>query len=104
MTIINILKIILLLVVIIVIVLLFIVFYKDYFDVQPLEIMQSIECTINGNDYTYEVWQSNETTYMIDKIVTQDKELNVGITQYNNFEDAIEAIKESVFSRGGSCS
>ena len=55
---------------IIIVILLFTVFCKDYFDVQPVETMPSIECTINGNEYTYQVWQKNETTYMIDKIIT----------------------------------
>jgi len=102
-SIINILKIILLLVVIIVISLLFMVFCKDYFDIQPIETMQSIECTIDGKKYFYEVWQNNETSYMIDKIVTQDTNLNVDTTQYTNLEGVIEAIKEKVISRGGSC-
>lgn len=101
--IINILKTILLVVVIIVITLLFVVFCKDYFDVQPTETMQSIECTINGKDFTYEVWQNNETEYMIDKIVTQDINLNVEPKNYINYEDVFNAIKESVVSRGGIC-
>ena len=102
-TIISILKIILLVIVIIVIVLLFMVFCKEYFDVQPVAISQSIECTIDGTDYSYEVWQNNETSYMIDKIVTNDKELNIDITQYTNFEEIFEDIEDQVVSRGGIC-
>ena len=101
--IISILKIILLLVVIIIITLLFMVFCKDYFDVQPVESMQSIECIIDGKEYSYEVWQNNETTYMIDEIVTNDPKLNVDPKEYVNFNDVVDAIKESVDSRGGSC-
>lgn len=101
--IINILKIILLVVVIIIVTLLFMVFCKDYFGVQPVESMQSIECIIDGKEYSYEVWQNNETTYMIDKIETNDTKLNVDPKEYVNFKDVFDAIKESVDSRGGSC-
>ena len=101
--IINILKIILLVVVIIIITLLFMVFCKDYFDAQPVESMQSIECIIDGKEYSYEVWQNNETAYMIDKIETNDTNLNVDPKEYINFKDVFDAIKESVDSRGGYC-
>ncbi len=101
--IINILKIILLLIVIVVIVLLFYVFCKDYFAVQPSASMQSIECIVDGKEYSYEVWQTNETTYILDKIVTQDYNLTVDIKEYTNFQDALKAIKENVVSRGGKC-
>ena len=101
--IINILKIILLVTVIIVITLLFTVFCKEYFDVQPVETMQSIECMINEKKYTYEVWQNNETPYMIDKIVTQDTNLNIDSKEYINFQDVFQAIEESIISRGGIC-
>lgn len=94
--IINILKIILLVVMIIIIILLFMVFCKDYFDVQPVETMQSIECTLDGREYSYYVWQNNETSYIIDKIVTEDVNLNVDPKEYINFEEVFQAIKQSV--------
>jgi len=101
--IINILKIIFLSIVIIITILLFTVFCRDYFDVNPVESMQSIECSINGKEYSYEIWQTNETSYILDKIVTQDDRLNVDIKQFTNFKDAFKAIKEDVVSRGGTC-
>lgn len=101
--IINILKIILMIAVIIVIVLLFMVFCKDYFDVQPISSIQSIECIIDGKEYTYEVWQNDETSHIIDEIVTQDINLNVDPKNYINFKDIFNDIKESVVSRGGIC-
>lgn len=101
--IINILKIILLVILIIVISLLFMVFCKDYFDVQPIETMQSIKCKIDGEEYSYEVWQNNETSYILDKIVTLDKELTINPKDYTNYQDIFTAIKENVKSRGGSC-
>ena len=79
------------------------VFCKDYFDAQPVESMQSIECIIDGKEYSYEVWQNNETAYMIDKIETNDTNLNVDPKEYINFKDVFDAIKESVDSRGGYC-
>jgi len=101
--IINILKIILLVILIIVISLLFMIFCKDYFDVQPVETMQSIECKIDGEEYSYEVWQNNETSHILDKITTSDKELNINPKDYTNYQDIFNAIKENVKSRGGSC-
>ena len=101
--IINILKIVLLILIITIITLLFTVFCKDYFAAQPTETMQSMECTINGRDYAYEVWQTNETSYILDKIVTQDKDLNIAPKDYINFKDVFDAIKESVTARGGTC-
>lgn len=99
----NILRIVLLIVVILVITLLFVVFCNDYFAVQPVDTMQSIKCTVNGKSYTYEVWQNNDTSYMIDKIVTEDINLDVDFKNYTNFYDVISAIKDSVKERGGSC-
>ena len=101
--IINILKIILLVVIITIITLLFTVFCNHYFSVNPVESMQSIECTINGNKYTYEVWQNNETPYILDKIVTQDKALNINPYEYTNFDSLFKAIKNNVTSRNGIC-
>lgn len=102
-TIINILIIILLMVVITIIILLFTVFCRDYFDVQPMETMRSIECTIDGKEYSYEVWQTNETSFSLDKIVTKDNKLNIDITQYINYQEAFDAIEKDVVSRGGTC-
>lgn len=101
--IINILKIIFLSIMIIIVILLFIVFCRDYFDVQPVEAMQSIECSFNEKEYSYEVWQTNETSSILDKIITQDDKLNIDVTQYTNYEDIFKAIKLDVESRGGKC-
>ena len=101
--IINILKIILIFIIILVIVLVSIIYFKEYFDVKPVSTMQSIECTLEGIDYTYEVWQNNETAYMIDKIITKDKNLNIDTKQYTNFEEILTDIENDVISRGGSC-
>lgn len=101
--IINILKIILLAIVIIIVVQIATIFFNEYFDVQPVEYMQNIECTLNGKEYEYQIWQTNETPYIIDKIVTKDNGLNIDTKEYINFEDTIEAIKEDIISRGGSC-
>jgi len=101
--IINILKMILLIVIIVILLLLFIVFCNDYFDVQPSEVMQSIECTIEEKAYSYEVWQNNKTTYIIDEIITEDSNLNIDPKDYTNFQDVFIAIKNSVKVRGGNC-
>jgi len=101
--IINILKIIFLSIMIIIVILLFTVFCRDYFDVQPVETMQSIECSINDKKYSYEVWQTNETSSILDEIITQDDKLKVDVSQYTNYEDVFKAIKSDVESRGGNC-
>ena len=101
--IINILKIIFLSIMIIIVILLFTVFCRDYFDVQPVETMQSIECSINEKKYSYEVWQTNETSSILDEIITQDDKLKVDVSQYTNYEDVFKAIKSDVESRGGNC-
>lgn len=102
--IINILKIIMLIIVITIIILLFCIFCNEYFSVKPVESMQSIGCTIDNNNYTYEVWQTNETPYVLDEIVTQDEKLKVDIKEFTNFQDVFDSIKDSVISRGGNCS
>ena len=101
--IINILKIIFLSIMIMIVILLFTVFCRDYFDVQPVETMQSIECSINEKKYSYEVWQTNETSSILDEIITQDDKLKVDVSQYTNYEDVFKAIKSDVESRGGNC-
>ena len=101
--IINILKIILLTVIIIIIILVSMLFFKDYFTVSPVSTMQSIECTIKDKEYSYQIWQNFETTYPIDKIITNDDNLKVNVEDYINFDDVIKAIKEDVQARGGTC-
>ncbi len=102
-TIISILKIILLVIVILVIVLVSIIYFREYFDVEPIETMQSIECTIDGKDYNYEVWMNSETSYIIDKLITNDKNINIDTTKYINLEQIFEYIEEDVNFRGGTC-
>lgn len=102
-TIINILKIILLVIIIIIVIQVATISFKDYFDVKPVDTMQSVECTLNGEKYEYQVWQTNETSYILDKIVTKDAGLNVDIREYINFEDAKKAIMNDVIARGGTC-
>lgn len=102
-TIVSILKVVLLVIVILVIVLVTIIYFREYFDVQPVETMQSIDCTINGKDYNYEVWMNNETTYIIDKLVTNDKNISIDTTKYINIHQILEDIEVDVVSRGGSC-
>jgi len=100
---IDFIKIILLLIIIIVIILVSVVCFKDYFNVNPVSAMQSIECTIDGKTYNYEIWQTNESPYHLDKIVTNDSNLDIDVKKYINFEQIFKDIKASVTSRGGRC-
>lgn len=102
-SIINILKIILLIIIILVIVLLSIIYFREYFDVQPVATMQSIECTIDGVDYNYEILMNNKTSYIIDELITNDKEIIIDTTEYINVEQIFKDIKADVVSRGGTC-
>ena len=102
-TIMDILKIILLIVIIIVIVLVADLYFRKYFTVTPKDTMQSVECELNGKKYSYEIWQTNETSNILDKIVTEDANLHVDVKDYTNFEEVKKAIKEDVISRGGNC-
>lgn len=101
--IISILKIVLLIIVSLIIILVSIIFFKEYFDVKPVSQMQSIECIINNKHYSYEVYMNNETSYHIDKLITNDTEIEIDPKNYINFEDIFHDIKENVLSRNGSC-
>ena len=102
-TIISLLKICLLLLIIIVIILVSIIFFKDYYAVEPVAKMQSLECVIDNHEYAYQIHQNNEAPYMIDKIVTNDDVLNIDTKKYTNFEDILSDIKDYVKSRDGYC-
>ena len=100
---INVLKITLLLVVITIVSLLFITWSREYFAAKPVGEMQSIECTIAGNKYTYEVKDNYGTEAVIDSFITNDKELKINYKDYGKIEWLIEDIKKEVISRGGNC-
>ena len=101
--IIDILKILLLSIIIVLIILLSIIFFKEYFDVKPVSTNQTIECIIDEKTYTYEIIMNNETSYIIDKINTNDSEIKLDNTKYTNIKDIFDDIKENVISRGGTC-
>ena len=101
--IINILKIILLVIIILVILGISTIFFREYFSVQPVSTMQSIECVIDGHDYSYQVVMNNDTPYILDELITNDKELDIDVFEYINFEDIFKDIRDSVTSRGGVC-
>jgi len=99
----NILKLILLSIIILVIVGVSIIYFKEYFSVTPVSTMQSIECELDGMEYSYKVIMNNETPYILDEVITNDKELNINIEEYINFDDVFKDIRSSVTNRGGKC-
>lgn len=101
--IINILKIIFLVVVILIIALVATIYFKEYFQVTPVSSGQSIICTIDGNEYIYEVISKYETPNIIESFYTDDRELNINVTEYENIEWLFDDIKNNVISRGGIC-
>ena len=46
---------------------------------------------------------NNETSYIIDRINTNDNQIELDNTKYINTKDIFDDIKESVISRGGTC-
>lgn len=102
-SIINILKIILLCIIIIVVILISTIYFKDYFDVSPVDVSYAMDCTIKDKEYSYEILMNNETSYIIDKLITNDKEINIDTTKYINIEQIFNAIDADVTSRGGFC-
>lgn len=101
--IVNILKITFFLVVITIIVLLFITWCREYFAAKPVGTIQSIECIIDGKEYTYEIEDDFATSNSIDSFRTNDKELNINYKDYDKIEWLIDDIKDNVISRGGTC-
>ena len=101
--IINILKITFLLIVITVIVLLFITWSKEYFSAKPVGTIQTMECEIKGQNYTYEAFAKYEIPHTIEGFSTNDKELLVNPYEYNNLSFLMEDIKTEVTGRGGIC-
>lgn len=101
--IINVLKITFLLVLTIMAILLFITWSKEYFAVKPVGTMQSMECIINGNKYTYEARDRFETSYEIDSFITNDKDLNINYKDYGKIEWLMDDIKKDVINRNGNC-
>lgn len=101
--IIDILKILLLSTIIVLVILYSTIFFKEYFDVQPVSSTQTIECIIDEQKYTYEIIMNNETSYIIDKINTNDNQIELDNTKYTNTKDIFDDIKERVISHGGTC-
>lgn len=101
--IINILKIILLVIIILVIVGVSTIFLKESFSVQPVSAIKSMECVIDGDDYSYEVVMNNDTSYILDDFITNDKEIDIDISEYINVDDVFKDIRKNVISRGGVC-
>ena len=46
---------------------------------------------------------NNETSYIIDRLVTNDKGINIDTTLYVNIEQVFNDIEANVISRGGTC-
>lgn len=101
-TIINILKIVLLVIIILVIILVSMIFFKDYFDAQPTAMFTSYSCSIDGKEYIYKMAQKLENPNTID-FYTNDNNLNIDTTKYNDVDLLLKDIQEYVSSHGGVC-
>ncbi len=101
-TIINILKVTLLGIIILVIILVSIIFFKDYFDVHPMTELTSYSCIIDEKEHIYKIEQNLENPNTID-FYTDDNNINIDTTKYNDVDTLIKDILEYVFSQGGRC-
>lgn len=101
--IINILKISSILIVLTIIISLFSIWCREHFIAKPVGTMITMECTINGNKYTYEIKDNYSINDSIFSFITNDKDLKLNYKDYGKLEGLIKYIKKDVVSRGRTC-
>lgn len=100
--IINILKIILMIIVICVIVCVSKIFFEEYFSAKPISTTMSFSCQIDNQNYTYKVTQYFDETDTM-KIYTDDNNLKIDSSKYDDYDWLSKDIQKDVISRGGKC-
>lgn len=99
---INILKVILFVIIIYVIIIVSKIALEEYFTVEMKNLTISWTCAINDEEYSYRIWQYPEKTNVL-KLYTDDNNLNIDSTKYDDYSWLINDIEKNVASRGGSC-
>ncbi len=99
---INILKIILLVIIIFVIIAVSKIFFEEYFSVKPDSMTISFSCTIDDENYSYRIYQDFKNSNAL-QIYTNDNDLNIDSSKYDDYNWLIEDIHKNVNSRGGLC-
>lgn len=100
--IINILKIILLAICILIIILVSKIFFEEYFATEPTSMTLSFSCTINDKEYSYRIWQYFDKPNIL-KYYTNDNNLNIDSTKYDDYNYLYNDIIEDIVFRGGQC-
>lgn len=99
--IVNMLKIILLVIIIFGIIFVCKIFFEEYFSVEPTSTTVSISCKLDNEKYTYKVIQYFKTDTL--KIFTNDSNLNIDSSKYDDYNWLMSDIKKDIISRGGIC-
>lgn len=99
--IISILKIILLIIVICIIICVSKIVFEEYFSADPVSTTGSFTCTLDDKKYTYKVTQYFENNTL--KIYTNDNNLNIDSSKYDDYNWLIDDIRKNVATRGGNC-
>ncbi len=99
---INILKIILLALIILVIIAVSKIFFEEYFSAKPISTTLSFSCTIDDETYSYRILQYLDKPNVL-QIYTDDSNLNIDSTKYDDYNWLYSDINNNVVSRGGTC-
>lgn len=99
--IINILKIILIVVSLIIIFQVSIIFFNDYFATEPSSYSVSFNCQVDNTNYSYKIIKDKQISGL--KLYTNDIDLKIDASNYDDIELLQSDINKKVISRNGKC-
>lgn len=99
--IINMLKIIFMIIIILLVICVSKIFFEEYFSAKPVSTSISFVCTLGEEKYTYKITQYYENNTL--KIYTNDNNLNIDSSRYDDYNWLKDDINKNVTSRGGNC-
>lgn len=100
--IINILKIILMSVIILVVLAVSKIFFEEYFSVEATSLTLSFSCEIDDKKYSYRIYQNFESANNL-QLYTNDNDLKIDSSKYDDYDWLMKDINKNVTSRGGKC-
>ena len=100
--IINILKIILIIMLMYAIVLISKLFFEEYFTAEPVSTTMSFNCSLENKTYKYTIYQETQSPNIL-KLYTNDNDLKIDSSKYNDYEWLMDDINKNDISRGGKC-
>lgn len=98
----NILKIILFIIIIYALLIVCKIAFEEYFAVETKNLTISFTCTINDEEFSYRIWQNSEKNNVL-QLYTDDSNLNIDSTKYDDYNWLMNDIDKNVVLRGGSC-